>query len=121
GLLIVALALRALDLGAHRVLLLLQLADRLDRLLLLLPVRREPPALLLQIRELFVQPAEPVARRLVLLLAQRLALDLELHDAALELVELRRHRVDFHSQPRGRLVYEIARLVAQETRGGVVS
>ncbi len=63
--------------------------------------------------------AEPLLRRLVALLAQRLALDLELHDAALELVELRRHRVDLHPQLRRRLVDQIDRLVGQEPIGDV--
>ena len=53
------------------------------------------------------------------LLAQRLALDLELDAAALELVELDRHRVDLHAQPRGRLVDEVDRLVGQEAIGDV--
>jgi hypothetical protein len=55
----------------------------------------------------------------VLLLAQRLALDLELHDAAVDLVDLRRHRVDLHPQPRRGLVDEIDRLVGQEAIGDV--
>ena len=55
----------------------------------------------------------------VRLLAQRLALDLELHDAPLDLVELRRHRVDLHPQLRRRLVDEVDRLVGQEAIGDV--
>ena len=62
---------------------------------------------------------EPLLRRLVALLAQRLALDLELHDPAFELVELGRHRVDLHPQLRRRLVDEVDRLVGQEPIGDV--
>ena len=55
----------------------------------------------------------------VLLLLQRRALDLELHDLSLELVDLGRHRVEFHPQPRRRLVDEVDRLVRQEPVGDV--
>ena len=41
---------------------------------------------------------ESLSRRGVFLLAQRLALDLELHDAALGLVQLDRHRGHLHAQ-----------------------
>ena len=77
-------------------------------------MRREPAALFLQVRQLLLELREPLFRRLVLFLPQRLALDLELHDAALELVELRRHRVDLHSQLRRGFVDQVDRLVRQE-------
>ena len=79
----------------------------------------ELPSLFLEIGELLLEFAEPLLRRLVALLAQRLALDLELHDAALELVELRRHRVDLHAQLRRGFVDQIDRLVGQESIGDV--
>ena len=47
-------------------------------------------------------------------LAQRLALDLQLHPAPLHLVQLGGHRVDLHPQLRGRLVDQVDRLVGQE-------
>ena len=50
---------------------------------------------------------------------ERLALDLELHDAALDLVDLGRHRVDLDAQPGGRLVDQVDRLVGQEAVGDV--
>ena len=55
----------------------------------------------------------------VLLLLERLLLDLELHDAALDLVDLGRHRVDLDAQPRRRLVDQVDRLVGQEAVGDV--
>ena len=58
-------------------------------------------------------------RGLVGLLLQRLALDLHLHDAAIELVELFGLRIDLHPQARGRLVHEVDRLVGQEAVGDV--
>jgi hypothetical protein len=56
---------------------------------------------------------------LVLLLLQRLALDLELHDAPVELIERLGLRVDLHAQARRRLVDEVDRLVGQEAVGDV--
>src|SRR5262245_32809091 len=79
--------------------LLLLRAHALNRVLLLLPLRGEPRLLFLEIRELLLELGEPIDRRAIGLLAQRLALDLELHDAPLDLVELGRHRVDLHAEP----------------------
>ena len=53
-------------------------------------------------------------RRLVLLLEQRLALDLELHDAPLDLVDLLRQAVDLDPEPARRLVDQVDRLVGEE-------
>ena len=58
-------------------------------------------------------------RRRVLLLLQRLALDLQLHDAAVDLVQLRRHRVDLGAQLGRRLVHQVDGLVRQEAVGDV--
>ena len=52
-------------------------------------------------------------------LASDVQLDLELHDAALDLVDLGRHRVDLDAQPRGGLVDQVDRLVGQEAVGDV--
>ena len=57
---------------------------------------------------------EPLLRGLVLLLLERLALDLELDQLALDLVDLGRERVDLDAQARGGLVDEVDRLVGQE-------
>ena len=46
-------------------------------------------------------------------------LDLELHDAALDLVDLGRHRVDLDAHARGGLVDQVDRLVGQEAVGDV--
>ena len=62
---------------------------------------------------------KPILRRLVLLDLQRLALDLELHDAAIDLVERLRLGVDLHSEPRRGLVDKVDRLVGQEAVGDV--
>ena len=115
----VGLALGLLDAGGERLQLGARRADGCDRGLLGLPALLEAARLLLEIGELLFQHLEPSLRRVVRLLAQRLALDLELDAAALELVDLDRHRVDLHAQPRGRLVDEVDRLVGQEAIGDV--
>ena len=53
------------------------------------------------------------------LLLQRLALDLQLHDAAIEFVQLLGLGIDLHAQPRGGLVDQVDRLVRQEAVGDV--
>ena len=77
------------------------------------------PGLLGDVRELLLEGVEARLRRLVALLAQRLALDLQLDPAALQLVELDRHGVDLHPQPARRLVHQVDRLVGQEALGDV--
>ena len=119
GLRVVARALRALDLEPQRFELLLQLARPLNRFLLLLPVGGERVALFLQIGQLLLEPLEPFLGGLVLFLLQRLALDLELHDAPRQLVELRGHRVDLHAQLGRGFVHQIDGLVGEEPIGDV--
>ena len=101
------LVLRGLQLG-------LGLAERRDGLLLLLPLALERAGALGQVGELALERLEAGLGGVVLLLAQRLALDLELDAPALELVELDGHRVHLHAQPAGGLVDEVDRLVGQE-------
>ena len=100
----VAGARRLLGLGARLVDLLLDLPDRAERLLLLLPLGLHRRRALAELRELALERLAPLDGRRVLLLLQRLALDLELRDAALHLVDLLRHRVDLDAEPRRRLV-----------------
>ena len=81
-------------LGALRVVLhllhaLLDVGDGADGALLLLPARAQACGAFLQVGELTLQRGQPLYRRLVGLLAQRLALDLELTDLAFHDIELR--------------------------------
>ena len=115
----VGLALGLLDADLELLQLRLRRADRGDRGLLGLPALLHAAGLLLEVGELLLERLEAGLRRVVGLLAQRLALDLELDAPPLELVELDRHRVDLHAQPRGRLVDEVDRLVRQESLGDV--
>ena len=116
---VVGLALGLLDPDLELLELRLRLAQRADRRLLGLPALLHRAALLGDVGELLLERLEPRLRRVVGLLAQRLALDLELDPPALELVELDRHRVDLHPQPARGLVDEVDRLVGQEALGDV--
>src|SRR2546430_254024 len=82
----------------------LRLLDRLDRALLVLPPGLHLAGALAQLGKLGLDRLAASDRHLVLFLLQRLALDLELLDAALDLVDLGRHRVDLDLQARGSLV-----------------
>ena len=92
-----------------------RLLHRDDGVLLGLPVRDHAVALLLQRREVGFERLQPAARRVVGLLRQSRALDLELADAALDDVDLERHRVDLDAEPRRGLVDEVDRLVGELT------
>src|SRR5213079_61177 len=80
-------ALGDLELGARLVELLLELLGIGELVLGRLPLRGQRRRLLLELAELLVEPLQPVARGLVALLLQRLALDLELDEAPIELVQ----------------------------------
>jgi hypothetical protein len=86
----------------------------LHRVLFALPLRHQRVGFRLEIRQLLFEFRQPLFRRLVFLLLQRLALDFELHDAPPRLVQFRRHGVDLRAQPRARFVHQIDRLIRQE-------
>ena len=114
-----ALALRDLELGARLVELLLDLLRIGELVLLRLPLRRQLRRLLLELRQLLLEPLQPVARGLVALLLERFPLDLELDDAPVELVERLGLAVDLHAHAARRLVHQVDRLVGQEAVGDV--
>ena len=119
GTLVVGLALRALGLHARLLETLFQVRDLVDRLLLVLPARLHLRRALLQLGELALERLAALGRGLVGLLLQRGQLDLELHHATVDLVDLDRHRVDLDPDPGGRLVDQVDRLVGQEAVGDV--
>src|SRR5439155_580085 len=79
----------------------LGLTDLVDRLLLGLPLGLHAVRALTQLGQLALDRLAPGHGRLVLLLGQRLKLDLELHHAPLHLVDLGREGVDLDPQPGG--------------------
>ena len=66
-----------------------------------------------------LQLLEPLAGGLVLFLLERALLDLQLLDLPLQLVNLGRHGIQLHAQPRGGLVNQVDGLVRQEAVGDV--
>ena len=119
GALILAAALRVGEFDAQLVELVLELLRAGELFLLRFPARGEVGGLLLQRREFGFQPAEPRPRTGIALLLQRLLLDLEPDDLAVDRVELFRLGIDLHLQPRRRLVDQVDRLVGQEAVGDV--
>ena len=119
GALEVGVALGALGLAMGALESLLGAADGVDRLLLALPVRLHLVRALAQVGQLALDRLAAGDAGVVLLLLERLELDLELLDPALDLVDLLRHRVDLDPQPRRGLVDQVDRLVGQEAVGDV--
>ena len=115
----VAAALRLLQLDARVIEVFLDLLRGAELLLLLVPALAERVGGLFEIDDLLLQLGQPVLGGGVRLLLQRLALDLELHQAPVHLVELFRLGVHLHAQARRRLVHEVDGLVRQEAVGDV--
>ena len=107
----------SVDLGLLE--LLAHLLHAADRVLLGLPLGGHRGRLLLEVGELAVERVEARARRVVVLLGQRGALDLQLQDAAVDLVDLDRLGVDLDPQAGGGLVDQVNGLVGQEAVGDV--
>ena len=115
GLAVVGGPLGGLDLVLQPLQLRLRLAQGADGGLLLSPTGcLSAPASLGDVGQLALERRQSGLGGLVLLLAQRLALDLQLDAAALQLVELDGHGVHLHAQAAGRLVDEVDGLVGQE-------
>ena len=114
-----AVALDDLELAAGGVEPLLELLGAGDALALGLPPRAVLGGLLLELAELLLELLEPLLRGRVNFLLERLAFDLELDDAAVELVELLGLRIDLHALAAPRLVDQVDRLVGQEAVGDV--
>ena len=114
-----ALALGDGEFVARLVDLPLEVGGKPQLFLLGTPGRGDRSGLLLEVGQLLLDALQPILRRLVLLDLQRLALDLELHDAAIDLVERLRLGIDLHPEPRRGLVDKVDRLVGQEAVGDV--
>ena len=110
----VAAALRLVELGVLALDVVLDRLDRVELLLLKLPARGHAAVLLIELGEVLLDGGEPLLALGVLLELERLALDLELHDPAAHLVELRGHRVVLDAQARRCLVEQVDGLVGKE-------
>ena len=119
ALLQVGLALGALEVDLGLLEPLAHLLHAADRVLLGLPLGGHRGRLLLEVGELAIQGVEARARCVVVLLGQRGALDLQLQDAAVDLVDLDGLGVDLDPQAGGGLVDQVDGLVGQEAVGDV--
>ena len=115
----VTVALGALGLPAQRLQLLLELADDVDGVLLVLPAGGQFSELLFLVGQLGAQLLQPLLGRLVLFFGQRHLFDLEPTDQPFDLVDFDGPRVDLHPQPAGGLVDQVDGLVRQEPGGDV--
>ena len=86
----------------------------MDLVAFVLPTRGELRRLLLEFRQFPAQVLEPVLRRVVAFLLQRLLLDPQLDDAAVERFDFLRLRFHLHANARGSLVHQVDGLVGQE-------
>ena len=107
-------ALVALLFGLQLVDFFFQFADAADGVFFRLPVSFQGIGLLAQRAEFLFDLAEPLARVRVGFLAQSLALDFKLHDAALDLVDFRGKGVDLHAQTGGGFIDQVDRFVGQK-------
>ncbi len=87
--------------------------------LLGLPLCGQRCRLFLKIGQLLFQSGKPVPGCFVRFDLERFPLDLELHDAAVDLIQRFRLGIHLHAQPRGGLVHQVDCLVGQETIGNV--
>ena len=94
--------------------LLAQPAQPLHAFFFGLPLGLEGVRFGLQIGHLFFDLLQPVLGSGIGFLLQRLALDFELHDAAQDLVQIRRHGIDLGAQLGGRFVHQIDGFIGQE-------
>ena len=115
----IATALHDLELAAGLVELLLQALHGGQLLLLGAPLGSEIGRLAIQLGDLLLDLLEPILGGGVRFLLQRLALDLELDDAPVELVELLGLGLRLDAQAAGRLVNQVDGLVGQEAIGDV--
>ncbi len=82
-------------------------------------MRPQPGRFFAFLDELLVDLSQTRLGFLRFFLGERALLDLERHDAPLDLVDFGRHRLDLRAQPRGRLVDQIDGLVRKEAVGDV--
>ena len=117
--LVFAAALRVGELDPQLVELGLQLLRVGELALLGIPARGQVGRTLLELLQLLLEVLQARLRARIGFLLQRLLLDAQPHDLAVDRVELFRLGIDLHLQPRRRLVDQVDRLVGQEAVGDV--
>ncbi len=99
--------------------LFLALADGADGIFLRLPSRFAAARVFFQLGQFPVDLFAALFRVCVLFLQQRLALDFQLQNAALNLVDLHGQRIDLHAQAGRRFIDQVNSFVWQEAVGDV--
>ena len=115
----IGLALRPLQFHLGLLDLLLELGHGAHGVLLALPLGVHRVRALALLGQRPLELLAPRDRPRIVVIAQRLELDLELHDVPVDLVDLGRLGVDLHPDPRGGLIDQVDRLVGQEPVGDV--
>src|SRR5262249_21743452 len=117
--LILSLALRVRELDAQMIELSLKLLGVRELLFLALPPRREICRALFQGAQFFLEPFEPLLRARIAFFLERLLLDFELYDLAIDRIELLRLGIDLHFERRRGLVDQVDRFMGQKTVGDI--
>ncbi len=94
--------------------LLLELADFSDGFLFRLPPRLSRAGIFFQRRQFLFDLLAPLLRVRIAFFQQRLALNFQLHDAPLDLVNFHGQGIDLHPQARRRFIDQVDGLVRQE-------
>ena len=115
----IARALGDFELGASGVELFLELLRPGKAFLFTLPALGQGARLVLKISKLAFEPGQTRLGALVGFLLERLAFDLQLDDAPVELVERLGLGIHLHPKPRSRFVDKVDGLVGQEPVGNV--
>ena len=115
----VALTLGMLQFGAGAVEVLLQITRDLKAVPFGLPLGGHLGRFLLKVREFTFQFFQPVTAGQIILFLQRLGLDLQLKDLAIQLVQFFGLGVHFHPQAAGGFVHQVDGLVGQKAVGDI--
>ncbi len=119
GLRQIAAPLRLFEFNLRLFQLRLNHADGVDGGFFILPLGGERLGFVLEVGGFLVNELEPFLARGVLFLGQRRALDFQLQNLTVELVQFRRLGIQLHLDARRRLVHEVNRLVRQKPVGDV--
>ncbi len=110
----IIILLRHLYLIFHALNLFAQLLHPLHRRFFIFPLRLFAAEFVAELREFLLQICKTFQTQTVRFFFQRSLLNLHLHHAAVELIQLRRHGIQLRLDQRARLIHQINRLVRQK-------
>ncbi len=97
----------------------LEISSKSELLLFRLPFRRQFRRFFFQISQLLFEALETILGSSIGFNLQRFALDLQLHDATVDFIQLFWLGINLHAQARCRLIDKINGLIGQETVGDI--